>query len=333
MPLRLTAVRLLAVLGLAASAASLADQTLTDHSFCGFDSGCEQVTDSAYGRPLGVPLPVAGLVGFGAVLGLTLAGRGWAAAAAKWLAVAGGVIGLALIVVQVAVLGRVCPLCLVSDVTGVLMAVAAVAGRPVGGEGVSVAARVGWPVAGAVAVTAPLVLALAAAPPEVPAWVAAHWAEGKVTVVEVADFECEHCKRADAVVHDRLAGRPAVHFVRIAVAMPNHLNSRPAALAYSAAREQGKGEEMAAALFAAPVLTAPECRKLAEALGLNMTEYDRAVASPELDVELARVTKAVQATGKGTPQIWVQAEGVFKTPKPEELDAMLARAKPYEPAK
>jgi uncharacterized membrane protein len=335
MSFRLLFVRLFCVVGLAASAASLADQAFDAPTYCSFDAGCEHVTASAYGRPLGIPLPVAGLVGFGAVLGLTVVGRGWAGTVAKWLAVLGGLVGVALIVIQVAVLGQVCKLCLVSDCAGIALALAAVVGRgPVGGPDVSVAARIGWPVAGAVAVVAPLVVALAGTETiTAPPWVTEHWVEGKVTVVEVSDFECDHCKRADPVVREWLRRHPDVHFVRMATETTAHLESRPPALAFYAAQEQGRGEEMAEQLFAAPSHTAEECRKIATTLRLDMARYDRDVASQELDAKVARTMRNVRATGKGLPQIWVQGELIAHEPSFQELDAALARVKPPERGK
>ena len=43
----------------------LADHISEAGAFCEFGDTCDQVTTSAYGNPLGVPLPVVGLTGFG----------------------------------------------------------------------------------------------------------------------------------------------------------------------------------------------------------------------------------------------------------------------------
>src|SRR4051794_8833191 len=126
MLLRTNLFRLFAVVALAASSASLADQTMNDATFCSFESGCEAVTSSVYGKPLGIPLPIFGLAGFAAILGLTLVNRDSAGRIARWLAIAGAAVGISLIVVQFAVLERLCPLCLVADVCAIGLGVLAV---------------------------------------------------------------------------------------------------------------------------------------------------------------------------------------------------------------
>jgi len=326
---RLLFFRLLAVLGLAASAASLADQTFEEPTYCGFESGCHQVTASAYGRPLGVPLPVAGLVGFAAVLGLTLVGREWAAKAARWLGVAGGLVGASLIVLQLAVIGRTCPLCLVADGCGTGLGLLAVIGRASpGGTAVSPLARIVWPAAGMLAVVAPLTAALADEETEVPAWVKAHWAEDKITIIEMTDFECEHCKNADQFIRGRVQGRADVNIVRLPVPMPAHPNGRPAALAYLAAKAQGRGDAMAAALYAAPSRAPAECRRMAHSLGLRMDEYDRAVAARETEEELAAILIQSRSVSQKVPVIWVQGQKIEGEPTAENFDPILNEARP-----
>lgn len=329
---RLLFFRLLAVLGLAASAASatsLDGQTFDPSTYCGFESDCHRVTASAYSQPLGVPLPVVGLAGFATALGLTLVGREWAWKAARWLGVVGGLAGATLVVVQLAVIGRVCPLCLVADGCGIGLGLLAVVGPVLpGGTPVSPLARIVWPAAGLVAVLAPLTIALGNDEPETPAWVKAHWADDKITVVECTDFECEHCKKADAYIRERLAGRADVKLVRLPVPMPVHPNARPAALAYLAAKAQGRGEEMAAALFAATIRTPAECRRMAESLGLRMDEYDRAVASPATDEELGTIAAHARSAAPGVPLIFVQGHKIYGEPTPENFDDPLSRARP-----
>jgi uncharacterized membrane protein len=327
MPSRLTFFRLFAILGLAASAASLADQTLDEATFCSFESGCDQVTSSIYGRPFGIPLPVFGLIGFGGMLGLTLVGRPSTFQWARRAAFAGAVAGLGLVIVQVAVIGRLCPLCLVADVSAIAMGLLAVA--PLSTPFDSALIRAAWSVAAVIAILTPLALAMADTVPDPPDWVKDQWVEGKVTIVEVTDFECEHCRRADEYIRDVIKNRPDVNLVRMPVPMPKHADSRPAAIAFHAAKAQGRGNEMAEALFAAKSLTPADCRRIAERLHLRMDDYDRVVADPATNQEVTDRSVVAKKAGPGVPLIWVQAHVIYGSPTIENFDGPLYRTRPY----
>ena len=90
---------------------------------------------------------------------------------------------------------------------------------------------------------------------------------------------------------------------------------RPAARAYLAAKVQGRGEAMAAALLAAAVRTPAECRRLAGSIGLNLVDYDRVVKDEATDAELDAAIAWAQGAGPGLPLIWVQ-DGTFVKPIP-----------------
>ena len=109
--------RLVLLLSITGSAASLADHMVAGRPFCGFESDCGAVTGTGYGRPFGVPLPAVGLLGLSLLFVLTLfpAARSFALVAP--LAALAGVAGLVLVGIQVVVLNRFCSLCLFVDGT------------------------------------------------------------------------------------------------------------------------------------------------------------------------------------------------------------------------
>ncbi len=189
--LRAAAVRVAAVAGLAISAAMLVP-ALSNGALC-TSEGCTDVTASAWGRPLGVPLPAAGAGFFLALLTLSHLPR--LVGVLRLLAIIGGVVGLGLIAVQVFVLGRVCSLCLVIDLLAITAALAAPADAPPAG--------VGWAWAGLAALAAaggaayPLWEASRPPPPEV---LALRHAD-KVTVVELVDMNCRHCRHIHAALN------------------------------------------------------------------------------------------------------------------------------------
>lgn len=319
----------LCIVALAASAASLAEQSFGDGTFCSFESGCESVTHSEYGYPLGVPLPYFGILGFAAILGLSLIGGRNAIRFARGLALLAALVGAGLLVIQFAVLGQVCQLCLITDVSGICMGL--LAAFPLPTEAPSNPARAAWSVPAVLAIAAPLVIAYSDPKPESPDWVKAEWQADAITIVEVTDFECEHCRRADEYVREVLKERPEVRLVRLPVAMPKHANSRTAALAYHAAHAQGRGNDMAEALFAAKSLTAADCRTLAGTLGLNLNDYDRVVADPATDRKVSETGAASRAAGPGVPLIWIQEHMSYGNPTFDNFDRPLAAARPYRP--
>lgn len=324
---RLFFVRGLALVALAASAASLAEQTFGDGTFCSFESGCESVTSSEYGRVAGVPLPTFGLIGYAAILALTLISVAKAIRLARGLAILGAAAGAAFVAIQVAVLGQVCQLCLVADVAAIMMGGLAV--RPFEAPPPTSAVRAVWSVLGVVSILVPLSLAYTDIRPDPPAWVMAEWTPDAITVVEVTDFECDHCRRADEYIRDVLKSRPEVKLVRIPIEMPKHANSRAAAIAFRAAKAQGRGPEMAEALFASKALAAPDCRALAVKLGLKMDDYDRVVVDPDTDRDVDVASHAARQAGPGVPLIWIHSHMIYGSPTIDNFDKPLARARPH----
>jgi protein-disulfide isomerase len=230
-----------------------------------------------------------------------------------------------LIFLQVVVLGHLCPGCLIVDGTAVLLALVELCwGRsgllPAPGR----RGRLLWLAAALLAVGSAAAVGAAGGPREdgqVPPQVSALWVPGKVTIVEVADFECQHCRQLHAVVQDLLrAEGEHVRLVQLTVPVSAHPHSRDAARAFLCAGQQGKGREMAESLFAARTPTPGVCERLAESLGLSLPAYRTCVAAPEtnerIDAEAAWVK---EASPEGLPVLWVQQR---RLPGPQDLDTL-----------
>lgn len=112
--------------------------------------------------------------------------------------------------------------------------------------------------------------------------------EGAVTVVEFLDFECEACGAFYPVVEDlREEFSGQVTFAFRYFPLPGHFNSTNAAIAVEAAAQQGQLEPMYQRMFEtqaqwgeAQESREPLFRQFAEELGLDLAEYDAAVADP-----------------------------------------------------
>lgn len=337
-----------ALLGLGASIASLIDYFGATPTFCA-ETGCATVRASGWAHPLGVPLPVLGVAFYLAalVLGFVEAPR-----LRRALAIAGAAGAVFLIALQGFVIGAWCKLCLVADPAAIGYAACVLAG----------ATTLRFTIARGVA-TLPALLAsvgllalwahpasgegdaprsadpahpagrdpgTGSAPGSVaPAFVAEAQVPGTATIVEIVDFECPFCRR----MQDRLAtaiaqAKVPVRVVRKMLPLRIHPHAMPAALAYCCADAQGKGDAMAAALFAANPddLTPEGCEKLAASVGCDLERYRREL--PDAQARVAAEAAEVRAAGiRSLPTLFIGGERIVGASKSaEELTALIERA-------
>ncbi|WP_171472454.1 vitamin K epoxide reductase family protein [Frigoriglobus tundricola] len=323
----LRVVLLVSILG---SAASLADDSFDTAPFCGFESACDAVTGTEYGRPLGLPLAAVGLAAFGVLFALALFPTARSFVLVGPLAVLGGVCGLGLIGIQSFVLERFCPLCLLVDGCAVAGAVITLRGRVWRAAGTEMSrwGRAAWAAGAIVAAAGPFLVGLMiqAGEPPVPDVVAAQWTDGAVTLVEMTDFDCYACRQSEPILAEFRRAHPEVRFVRLVAPGPAHTYARPTGRAYLAARAQGKGEEMARLLLATSNCGPDQCRQLAVGLGLDMTKYDQAIIDPATEAEMDVNIGAAMTAGTGLPMVWVQGARIQGVPNPATLALALKRA-------
>ncbi len=160
--------------------------------------------------------------------------------------------------------------------------------------------------------------------------------DGKVTIVEFLDFECEGCRAAYPFVEqlrETYAGR--VTFVLRYFPLAGHHNSRPAAHAVEAAARQGKLEQMYQRMFDTQEQwgerqdsQAPVFRTFAQELGLDLAQYDADVASDEVAARVQADFDDGMALGvTGTPSFFLNGERVVVESTDEfieQIDAALA---------
>jgi protein-disulfide isomerase/uncharacterized membrane protein len=312
----------LALLALALSSAAAVDQYTDSQAFCADGGGCAAVRASVVGRLLGDALPWLGLLGFGAVVGCSLATRAVLQRVALAAAASGGLAGLALVALQLLVVGRVCSLCLATDLTAVVAGgVAALELRRF---------ALGAPLApppsplGRWLTLAGLLLAalgppawFAARPPQLPPYVlAAIRAAGnssRTVVVELSDFECPYCRAMHPVLSQLLAGYgERVRLVRKSVPLPGHPHAFGAAMAFHCAADQGRGEVMADVLFTSEALGLSDCVGHARALALDVARFERCLAAPETRAAIEHDVAEVRSAGlAGLPTVYVGTERII----------------------
>ncbi|MER5650581.1 thioredoxin domain-containing protein [Streptosporangium sp. NPDC002524] len=154
-------------------------------------------------------------------------------------------------------------------------------------------------------------------------------ADGKVTLVEFLDFECEACRAAFPIVEElrkQYAGK--VTFVVRYFPVPSHFNAERAARAVEAAAGQGKFEAMYQRMYETQTQWGEKqvpaddlFRTFAQDLGLDMAAWDKAYDDP---ATLARIKKDMadgEALGvQGTPTFFLNGEKL----EPESSDDLKA---------
>ncbi|WP_447924975.1 DsbA family protein [Georgenia muralis] len=158
--------------------------------------------------------------------------------------------------------------------------------------------------------------------------------DGRVTLVEFLDFECEACGAAYPVVEQLrqdYAGR--VTFVARYFPIPGHANAENAAIAVEAAAQQGEFEAMYQRMYETQAewgeQQTPKAdlfRSFAEDLGLDMTEYDKAVADPATLERIQQdVSDGVALGVQGTPTFFLNGE-MISPASVEEFRALIDAA-------
>jgi protein-disulfide isomerase len=168
-----------------------------------------------------------------------------------------------------------------------------------------------------------------------------------VTIVESSDFECPFCKRvgpATKQIEENYRGK--VRFVFKHNPLPFHPKALPAAIAAEEGRAQGgpaKFWEMHDRLFdSAPALDRPALEAVAQAAGLDMTAFRKALDDKRHEPRIRRDQALMNGLGaNGTPTFFVNGRKIagavpyetFKAVVDEELARAEALVKSGVPAR
>lgn len=133
----------------------------------------------------------------------------------------------------------------------------------------------------------------------------------QVTITIFSDFQCPYCARLLPTLEQVMQAYPKqVRMVFKQFPLSMHPFAQPAALASLAARNQGKFWPLHDQLFANyNKLSDALIRQLAEGVGLDMARFDKDVADPALQQEVAADTQlGVKAGVRGTPAAYINGK-------------------------
>jgi uncharacterized membrane protein/predicted DsbA family dithiol-disulfide isomerase len=314
--------RTINLIGLAVSSLMLIDYLRPLPIFCDGAAGCGLVRQSRWASFFGIPTPAFGVAFFVVALVLSM----WPARRLLVYWAAAGALGaVSFISLQIFAIKAICPYCMAADGSAILLYLLALAARddraPLGTSVRGTLAALGVLAAAApfavervVAKPAAAAAERAVAAPAYPTVVAREAKPGWITVVEFVDFECPYCRRLHKELKDALAGfSGAVRVVRKHNPLVTlHKNAMDAARAACCGDEQGKGDEMAEALYSAPPddIDADGCEKIAEKLGLDMAKYNECISSKRPDERIAADLRDADAAGIAgvAPVFWVGSQ-------------------------
>ena len=320
------------VLGLAVSAMLLVDYVRPAPVFCEENGGCDVVKRTIFASVLGIPTPAYGLAAFTLLAVLALV-RGKRPRLAH-LAVASiaALVGLALLFVQF-LMDVYCKYCLVVDLATLVVLVGAVSRTKTKWE-LPEGRRYPALLATLFALAAALPLGVGFLKPvPVPQVISDELKKtppGTVTVVDFVDFECPFCRMTQAELAPIVAAnRSRMRVVRKQVPLRMHPHAMDAARAACCAEHLGKGDEMADALFAAPLeeLTPDGCEKLAASLGLDPGGFRDCVKDPQTDERIKSDVADFKASrGHGLPTIWIETQKLEGAQPSEVLESAVKTA-------
>lgn len=322
---RLASQRIFALIALAVCLAMVIDQWSPAPKFCGFRAGCDDVINSIYGRPAGIPISLVGLIAFGMFFLVSLGSPAVIARFVGPLALTAGFIGIGLVAIQVLVLKRICPLCLVVDALGILMAALELVWPA--SQAMAAPRRWVWLATAAVVLALPSIWASLQPEPKVPQAVRDMWQEGRINVIEITDLTCPYCRQThQAIEKFRHMAGDKIYFERIIAPLKSHPESRAAAKLYLLAKQHGQSERAAELLFTAVDLSNAALHQYAGLLGFSAADLQLALNNPQYEATLNETLAWVERGAAGVPLICIDEQLLSGQQNEQSLEAAFRRA-------
>lgn len=323
----LSFLRLSAIVAMGFSVALIVDATRASPAFCALGSGCDTVRKSGYSDVGGIPVPYVGLLAYAVVFVLAMSGEK-ARKLGAYAAAAGGVVALGLLALQAFVIHAFCTLCLGVDTSALVAAAGAVVYLRSSETTHEILPGASWAALVLGALFGPVAAGTMAPATSAPADIRGLYKPGVVNIVELSDFECPFCRLNHPDLEKaKKAAKGPVNFVRISVPLPSHPHARAATRGYVCSAEQGKGDEMADALFTLDPPSEANALATAEKLGLDLPRYKACVIDAKTDARIdADIAMVRRSDFKGLPTTWINDEKLLGAKPASEIAAAIEAA-------
>lgn len=138
-----------------------------------------------------------------------------------------------------------------------------------------------------------------------------------VTIIEFGCYVCEYTRKAEPTIQKVLQeyeGKVNIQYK--AVEIPHHENSLTTAMSGVCAQEQGKYTEFHEEIFKTEELDEVGMKKIAEKIGLNVTDFINCYSSQKYKQEIEENTmEGVKSGIQGTPTFFIN-DKMISGPKP-----------------
>jgi protein-disulfide isomerase len=161
-------------------------------------------------------------------------------------------------------------------------------------------------------------------------------ANGRVVIVEFADFECPHCALVSKILPEVIKAFPQdVTLYYKHFPLPSHTWAEQASRAAWAAGRQDKFWPMHDLIFAnQSALDAAKFTAFAQELGLNLEKFKADMASTEASRSIERdKAEGVKAALTGTPSLYINGKFYYEDKTPEALKAYVEKLLATKPKK
>ena len=159
---------------------------------------------------------------------------------------------------------------------------------------------------------------------------------GRVVIVEFADFECPHCALVSKILPEVIKAFPKdVTLYYKHFPLPSHTWAEQASRAAWAAGRQDKFWPMHDLIFAnQSALDAAKFTAFAQELGLNLEKFKADMASTEASRSIERdKAEGVKAALTGTPSLYINGKFYYEDKTPEALKAYVEKLLATKPKK
>lgn len=303
-----------ALAALAFSAATAAEYFLPRGTYCQPGGGCSDVRAWSFshevgGLPLGMWLPLLGVMGFTALFAGSLVRERTTLRVTGALAVVGALAAAVLLYLQATRIGAWCWLCVGVDSAAIVAGLAGAALWVTSSslERTDASLRSRWWAAWVLAALVPIAWAFTLPDPPIPRVISDLYRDDAINVVEIADFECPYCRAMHPVLKSVLEDAGGdVNLVRVVLPLAFHIHARDAARAYYCAVREERGEPMADALFAADDLSRGGTVSIARELGLDAEAFERCLDDPAIEARIREDERiAEESQNQGLPTVYI----------------------------